>query len=333
MAATAAASNWLNWRFLLCVVWVLVSMNIAVLLIWRRKKKNGDEQPADHDGKIGGEEEISRNQAWKPCLKWVHPAWLLAFRLCAFSVLLLLLVAIVLVDGAVMFYYYTQWTLTLVTLYFAMGSLISIRGCYEYSQMGSMDVVGNTAAELDDAEHGHGGGQSSMKGSSSADQAAEEVDDDQREPAGGWGCALFQIIFQISGGAVMLTDIVFWFVIFPFLAIKDKRLNLLIVSMHSMNAIFLLGDTAMNCLPFPFFRIGYFIMWTILYVLFQWILHASVKIWWPYPFLDISSPSVPLWYLAVAAIHVPCYGMFACIVKLKNTLFVKWFRDSYRGFN
>ncbi|CAI0547352.1 unnamed protein product [Linum tenue] len=321
--AAAAASNWLNWRFLLCVVWVLVSMNISVLLIWRRKKKkkNGDEQP--DDGKIGGEgeEEISSNQAWKPCLKCVHPAWLLAFRLCAFSVLLLLLVAIVLVDGAVMFYYYTQWTLTLVTLYFAMGSLISIRGCYEYSKMGSVDVVGNTAAaELGDAEHG--GGQSSMKDSNSAGQAA-----------GGWGCALFQIIFQISGGAVMLTDIVFWFVIFPFLAIKDKRLNLLIVSMHSMNAIFLLGDTAMNCLPFPFFRIGYFIMWTILYVLFQWILHASVKIWWPYPFLDISSPSVPVWYLAVAAIHVPCYGMFACIVKLKNTLFVKWFRDSYRGFN
>ncbi|CAN0901164.1 hypothetical protein LINGRAHAP2_LOCUS21268 [Linum grandiflorum] len=183
-----------------------------------------------------------------------------------------------------------------------MGCLISIRGCSKYEKRVSGDKVGDV--ELDAVPY--------------------------RQPAGMLVYA-FQIIFQINAGAVMLTDCVFWFIIVPFLAIKDFHLSPLTISMHSMNAIFLLGDTSMNCMPFPFFRIAYFILWTISYVLFQWTLHAFVRIWWPYPFLDISSPYVPLWYLAVATMHIPCYGVFAFIVKLKNTWFTRWFVDSYRG--
>ncbi|CAI0398592.1 unnamed protein product [Linum tenue] len=263
---TTLASYWLNWRFSLCAVLVLVSMNVALVLIWRKEQPPNrieTEQEGGEGRSNKGEAFVYDDQAWMPSLKGVHPAWLLAFRLCAFLVLLLLLIVSVLVDGNTIFYYYTQWTFTLVTLYFAMGSLISVGGCYKYHIRASGDRVGN--AELD-AEHG------SMKGSNSSYLELH------RQPAGKWVYA-FQIIFQINAGAVMLTDCVFWFVIVPFLAIKDYHLNALIVSMHSMNAIFLLGDTAMNCLPFPFFRIAYFIMWTIIYVLFQWILHASVKIW------------------------------------------------------
>ncbi|CAN1179691.1 hypothetical protein LINPERHAP2_LOCUS34342 [Linum perenne] len=311
---TTAASYWLNWRFLLCAVWVLASMNIALVLIWK-KEQNLHCQEVEEERKE--EAFLYDDQAWMPSLKGIHPAWLLVFRLSAFSVLLLLLVVSVLVGGSTVFYYYTQWTFTLVTFYFAIGSLLSIRGCYSYHKRASGDRVGN--AELD-AEHGESS--MSMKGSNPA------VLD--RQPAGKWVYA-FQIIFQMNAGAVMLTDCVFWLIIVPFLAIKDYHLNALIVSMHSMNAIFLLGDTAMNCMPFPFFRIAYFIIWTIVYVVFQWILHASVKLWWPYPFLDMSSPYVPLWYFAVAVMHVPCYGVFAFIVKVKNTLLTRWFPDSYRG--
>ena len=79
--------------------------------------------------------------------------------------------------------------------------------------------------------------------------------------------------------------------------------------MHSLNAIFLLGDAALNSLvylrflqmkytvvaiysnysylifefsllqSFPCFRIAYFFLWTIAYVLFQWTLHSLVHIW------------------------------------------------------
>lgn len=88
--------------------------------------------------------------------------------------------------------------------------------------------------------------------------------------------------------------------------------------MHTINVVLLIGDAALNCLVsfvlttlytilycfpnrfqplelrhvvsfflfvmlcsqrFPLFRIGYFFMWTVIYVIFQWILHARVSIW------------------------------------------------------
>ncbi|KAJ6688186.1 hypothetical protein OIU74_016821 [Salix koriyanagi] len=122
---------------------------------------------------------------------------------------------------------------------------------------------------------------------------------------------IFQILFQMNAGAVMLTDSVFWFILVPFLAIKDYHLSSLVIGMHSLNAVFLLGDTALNCLRFPWFRMAYFFIWTIVYVLFQWIVHATFRLWWPYPFLDLSSPYAPLWYFSVAVMHIPCYCVFA----------------------
>ncbi|PNX62801.1 hypothetical protein L195_g053172, partial [Trifolium pratense] len=66
------------------------------------------------------------------------------------------------------------------------------------------------------------------------------------------------------------------------------------VGMHSVNAVLLLGETSLNCMSFPVFRFAYFILWTVTFVIFQWIIHAAVSLWWPYPFLDLSSPYAPL---------------------------------------
>jgi hypothetical protein len=48
------------------------------------------------------------DEAWRPCLRDIHPAWLLAYRLISFFVLLSLLIVIVISDGGDIFYYYTQ---------------------------------------------------------------------------------------------------------------------------------------------------------------------------------------------------------------------------------
>ncbi|KAL7233325.1 hypothetical protein ACSBR1_017037 [Camellia fascicularis] len=73
----------------------------------------------------------------------------------------------------------------------------------------------------------------------------------------------------MNAGAVMLTDCVFWFIIVPFLAIKDYNLNFVIDYKYAYHAVFLLGDTALNCLRFPWFRIAYFFLWTAVYVHFK----------------------------------------------------------------
>ncbi|CAF1710676.1 unnamed protein product [Brassica oleracea var. botrytis] len=111
--------------------------------------------------------------------------------------------------------------------------------------------------------------------------------------------------------AVLLTDGVFWFIIYPFLTSKEFNLDFFIVIKHSVNAVFLLGETFLNSLWFPLFRISYFVLWTGVFVILQWIVHACVS----------------FWYAAVGLMHVPCFGVFALIVKLKYMCFSKCFSE------
>ncbi|XVF09325.1 hypothetical protein REPUB_Repub07fG0082800 [Reevesia pubescens] len=323
---TVTSIYWFNWRVLLCAIWLLITATFSLILIWkyegfrRSNRDNGDTQQETAGS-------LHEDETWRPCLKGIHPAWLLAFRLVAFFVLLILLIVTTFIDGGSVFYYYTQWTFTLITIYFGLGSLLSMRGCYRYHKRVSGDKVDNV--ELD-AEHGSYAGAACEETSNNAAKNPEyDEGHSVHQPAGTLGY-VFQIVFQMNAGAVLLTDCVFWFIIVPFLAIKDYNLSILAINMHTINAVFLLGDTALNCLRFPCFRIAYFFLWTVIYVTFQWLVHACVNIWWPYPFLDLSSSYAPLWYFSVALMHFPCYGAFSLVIMLKHHLFKRWFPDSYQ---
>ncbi|CAI9756290.1 unnamed protein product [Fraxinus pennsylvanica] len=231
------------------------------------------------------------------------------------------------IHSAGIFYFYTQWTFTLVTIYFGIGSSISIHGCIRYFH----EVDG----ERDD-------GSNAERGSYVA-PSLEDKDDlpsmtrslnHHREPldcrtADAWEYA-FQILFQMCAGAVTLTDSVFWLIIYPFLTGKDYRLHFLVVCMHSVNAVFLLGETFLNRLRFPFFRIAYFALWTCVFVIFQWIIHACISMWWPYSFLDLSSPYAPIWYLGVGLLHLPCFAIFTLIFRIKQFCLSKINSQSHR---
>ncbi|KAI3931313.1 hypothetical protein MKX01_040230 [Papaver californicum] len=309
--ATDTLAYWLNWRFLLCAIIVLTPMVFAAYIIWR------------------------------PCLKQIHPACLLAFRVFAFGTLLTFLVWNIVIGGAGIFFYYTQWTFASVIIYFGLGSLLSIYGCYQYCTRAVGDHVmldedrGSYVAPMPE-ENGN-------EGNISKSWVPEQHY--VCKTAGTWGY-IFQTMFQMNAGAVILTDFVYWLVLYPLLShlpqyhYKPTLFRLSISSsicflfcafhMHSLNAVFLLVDTILNCLQFPWFRITYFLLWTGIFVIFQWIMHACVSIWWPYPFLDLSSSYAPLWYLGVAVIHLPCYFFFALITKLKHSLLSKWFPNSYQ---
>ncbi|RYR59377.1 hypothetical protein Ahy_A05g025253 isoform B [Arachis hypogaea] len=319
---TNTLSYWLNWRFFLCALWILAAMGLASFLIWRyeefRKSRNERRERQRRRETAGS---LYEGEAWNTCLKGIHPSWLLIYRIVSFLVLLILLIVNVIVDGGGIFYFYTQWTFTLVTIYFGLASCFSIYGCcFNHNKLEA-----NTA----DSEQGtysapilDGAVERNLIKNSHTDQEPHTWN-----PAGAWGY-MFQIIFQTSAGAVMLTDLVFWLVIYPFMTAADFRLHFFDVCMHSVNALFLLGDTALNCMRFPMFRFAYFILWTGIFVIFQWIIHACVSLWWPYPFLDLSSPYAPLWYFAVGVMHIPCYGAFALVVRLKHLWLSRTFPET-----
>lgn len=221
-----------------------------------------------------------------------------------------------------------RWTFTLTTIYFGLASAFSLYGHWcDHGE--AFHFKG--ASQNGDAEQGYdvaprlGGREnpSLLKRLCSH----EEVYDHQIAGSLGY---LFQILYQVTAGAVVLTDVVFWLIIYPFLTAKNFELSFFDVGMHSVNVL-VLGDTILNCMRFPMFRIGYFILWTAVFVICQWIIHACVSLHWPYPFMDLSSPYAPIWYLAVGLLHVPCYGTFALIVKLKHLWLSKSFPESYQG--
>ncbi|CAL0320007.1 unnamed protein product [Lupinus luteus] len=319
---TNMQSYWLNWRFLLCAIWVIVTIVLSFLLIWkyeylrRKHARNGSRERRQEVGAI-----LYDHETWRPCLKGIHPAWLFAFRVIAFCVLLVLLIVNGNVDGGSILYYYTQWTFISITIYFGLGSMLSIYGCYQHHKKATGDKVDNVDG---DAELGTYGSNATNQ-----EKSFGATEDLVHQYAGTWGY-IFQIMFQMNAGAVMLTDCVFWFIMVPFLTIKDYNLNYLVVLMHTINAAFLIGDTLLNSLRFPWFRIGYFYLWTVTYVTFQWIVHACINIWWPYPFLDLSSRFAPLWYLIVGCLHIPCYGIFTLVMKLKHCVLSTRYPDSYQ---
>ncbi|ESQ35787.1 hypothetical protein EUTSA_v10008229mg [Eutrema salsugineum] len=271
-ADTTASSYWLNWRVLLCALILLAPLVAAAILIWRYEGKR-----REREGQRELPGTLFQDEAWITCLKRLHPRWLLAFRVFSFVAMLSLLISNVVRDGGGIFYFYTQWTFTLVTLYFGYASLLSIYGCCFYNKEAGGNI--ESYISIGDAEQGtyrppvttlDGAGNTSKPANTHSEVSV-------RETAGFW-VYIFQVHFQTCAGAVVLTDIVFWALIYPFT--KGYRLSFLDVCMHSLNAVFLLGDTCLNSLRFPMFRISYFVIWSCIFVTYQWIIHAFKNLWY-----------------------------------------------------
>ncbi|CAN4101557.1 unnamed protein product [Withania somnifera] len=292
---TTTPSYWLNWRFLVCAILIFAAMLVSVLLIWRYE---GSSKPRNQRTENGKKKAgfLYKDDVWKTCYDTIHPNWLLAYRLIAFSLLLSLLIADVVLHGKRILYFYTQWTFILVTVYFGLGSSLSIHGCIQSRKEGSGVSTDSVDTERGTYSAPVPENASVLIVSNGLNYHSEPH---VREAVDPWGLA-FQIIFQMTAGAVVLTDCVFWLVIYPFLTDKNYKLHFLAVCVHSVNAICLLGDAFLNRLWFPFFRIAYFVLWTCVFVTFQWILHIFVSLRWPYPFLDLSSQYAPLWYVATS---------------------------------
>ncbi|KAL2510457.1 hypothetical protein Adt_16057 [Abeliophyllum distichum] len=295
---------WLQWQVLVSALIFMIPAAIAVNLLKKRTVTEANT--------------LNSTDLWIPCWRKLHPIWLLFYRAFAFAAMAFLLYEIVAAFGFFVFFFYTQWTFALVMVYFALGTVISARGCWIYSrrplsQSGERDKF--LKKETEDRKH--------------AMTSTSEEKEANSEQHAGFGEYLMQMVYQTCAGAVMLTDIVFWGLLLPFMTGENFQLTLLIGCMHSVNALFLILDSAVNSMPFSWFGLVYFVLWSVAYVGFQWVLHACCITWWPYPFLELSTPWAPLWYLALALVHIPCYGLYVLLVKGKYAIFSRMFPRSF----
>ncbi|CAA6668939.1 unnamed protein product [Spirodela intermedia] len=307
--------DWLRWQVPVCGLIFLIPAAVAGAIAYRTRRNRP-----------------RATALWVPCWRGLPPAWLLGFRVVVFVAMSFVLSRIVLGSVFSAFYFYTQWTFSLVIFYFALGAVISAHGCWISSKRASSmseERTGCLESYMDlEGDKSEAHIQVTDTTSRTIESPSSLDFEENREKAGFWGCAM-QVVYQTSAGAVMMTDIVFWCLIVPFLSDERFALNLLMGSMHSLNLVFLLLDTALNRMPFPWFGMAYFVLWSCLYVTFQWILHACGFTWWPYPFLELATPWAPLWYFCMALVHIPCYVFYYLVVKAKDSLFSKWFPNSY----
>lgn len=305
----------MQWQVFVCALLIISPAIVAAIVILRSK-----------DDRL-----LKSSDLWNSCWISLNPIWILVFRASVVVIMGSLLIVLVSNSGGFAFYFYTQWTFTLVIIYFAIGTIISVHGCWmlkKLKQGGIEDEEANGFIKREIVENDHSNLTLSTDDAISfQDQTAQEIKNNR---AGYWGYTM-QIAYQTCAGAVMLTDIVFWCLLVPMRSAIHFKINAITTCMHSLNLVFLLLDTFLNRLPFPWFRMAYFVLWSCIYVTFQWILHACGFTWWPYPFLDLSTPWAPAWYIAMALVHVPCYVFYWLVVKAKDSFFPSWFPNMYVG--
>ncbi|KAF9688205.1 hypothetical protein SADUNF_Sadunf02G0172900 [Salix dunnii] len=250
------------WYDIVCLGLVAASLVVSFWVLWRRELASKCDDNIIYQSLLVARPDINdrtvvampgnhvgSSQLWTSCWKAVHPGWLLATRFISFLVMAGLLwrdivewdatifiyyteffallclspmlYRIVSLDGAFAFYFYTQWTFMLIMIYFALGTVMSAYGCWVSFKQPAVSEHGEKSVFLkrDVEEDGTATSITYKENKSEGtvklrSHCAEEA---IRERAGFWGY-LMQIIYQLMG------------------------------CMHSLNAVFLVIDTALNSL-------------------------------------------------------------------------------------
>ncbi|XP_056684260.1 uncharacterized protein [Spinacia oleracea] len=106
--STVGIDYWMKWQVPVCGLIIVIPAAIAIKMI---KNKT-----------INGEEDTQNSVLWVPCWRQLSPKWLLLYRAFAFLTMANLLFQMLHSYGPYAFYFYTQWTFSLVMVYFALSS-------------------------------------------------------------------------------------------------------------------------------------------------------------------------------------------------------------------
>ncbi|XP_026446355.1 uncharacterized protein LOC113346999 [Papaver somniferum] len=289
---------WFQWQVPVCALIIIIPPIISLVLIYKSRKSP-----------------LNVYDLWVPCWKNLNPIWMLIYRASVVFIMSCFLSVVINIHGAFAFYFYTQWTFALVILYFVLGTIFSAQGCWVYLKTSKAENEEGSEflkREGDETESNAKASSGLKKGLNKLMKTHHDCIGSKRNAR--FGGYLMLTVYQTSAGAVLLTDIVFWCILVPFLTADTFRVTRYMACMHSLNFVFFLLDVALNKLPFHSFGLVYFLIWSGAYTVFQWILHACGFTWWPYPFLELSTPWAPLWYFALTLVHIPCYSISPMLI-------------------
>ncbi|KAJ4809057.1 transmembrane protein [Rhynchospora pubera] len=247
-ASLSSDYSWLplRWQTAVCFVITVTPAIAAIIVLCRQWSSQFHQRPLPLP-------------LWAPCFRGVPPVVLPVYRGLVAVLMSCVLYGMLVHRGLLEFYFYTQWTFLLVILYFLIGAIISAHGCWVYSRQTTDQDVEQGNGFLTIYTDDNLDNQTPLL--TLATNSGGKLED---QTAGTWGYCM-QIIYQTCGGAVMLTDVTFWCLLVPFMSSAHFSVNLIMGCMHSLNLLFLLVDTFLNNMPFPWFGMTYFILWSCTY--------------------------------------------------------------------
>jgi hypothetical protein len=339
----------LLWPFFVCFLMVTSFVVLGIAILWRYEggKVSGPRLEQLQDPSLVGIFPIGylcREELWMACGGAVKAELLLAFRAIVVAYLLPQLLYNIFKDGVYVFFFYTQWTFTLLILYFALALRVSVdhfvNQHYYCNRKPARLVPPDFGVdddeeqkilreEEDDAVQRSGVKSLLQNGKDHRQQEKGQLPfargrGEKVENAGVAGYVT-QAVFQAVFPAVLLTDMVYWGVLVPFVLPKDSGHTFIDLNMHAGNALLLLTEFALNSLRFPWFRAGYIILWSASYTYFQWTLFTmGLSHKWPYPFMNVDTPWAPAWYLFIIVFHGICFALCLLLALGKQSIWSRF---------
>lgn len=321
-----------HWPFAVCIAFVSCFTIAAVLLLrkYEGAKVSGPrrDEVADDPSVVGilPAGYLSRAELWSACGGALNPNWLLLFRALCLAYLLPVLIFNVLHKNLTVFFFYTEWTFTLLIVYFALAFRQSL---LHYLESRSVVTSPESAARLlnDDLEASSNGG-----------GIHKTVDDDcgsapslpfargrEMQEGAGVDAYVTQCVFQAVLPAAILTDFVYWGLLVPLFLPFNFHHSFIDINMHAVNLVLLTLEFCLNSLRFPWFRISYLILWSSAYCFLQWGLHiAGFTRFWPYPFMNVDTPYAPAWYFSIIVFHGICYAICLLLALGKHSIWSRF---------
>ncbi|RXH69736.1 hypothetical protein DVH24_006992 [Malus domestica] len=115
----------------------------------------------------------------------------------------------------------------------------------------------------------------------------------------------------------------------------------MLVSMHSVNAVFLLGEAVLNNMVALFISRPLILVRSLMVCFFDLDKQTLQKLDCMYiatrlKRIQLDHNSVyrcrrPCRYIGIGLMHLPCYGFFAFIIRMKNLLLSRAFPESYQS--
>ncbi|KAL3695575.1 hypothetical protein R1sor_009651 [Riccia sorocarpa] len=310
-------NDFAHWPFFGCLVVALLYILLAIKFI---RQYEGPGRPRGSKAHpfmgVFTIADLDRAELWKSCWSAVHPRVLLGFRLFAFFYMLSLLLWNLYLGGIWIFNFFTQWTFSLLTAYFGVAAWVSYKHCRHLKYGGT-----KFNSEFSEEQVKLTGEKGISVDLSDTRVHVSEPEAPKKEiTSPGLVGYVMQIMFQVAGAAVFMTDFVYWLILVPYVLPKTHKHNFIDINLHVVNAVLLAIEILLNNMYYPWFRISYVVFWTCSYVFVQWILHAVGSSWWPYPFLDLATPFAPLWYAGLSFLHVALAFFVMTLVNIKQYL-------------